>query len=111
MKENQHFVKICKVSDIPERKGIRFEIEEYDLAIFKIDGEVFVISNICPHNHTAQMFNGYLMGHSISCPIHGWRFDLRTGKTLSNNSNIKTFETKIEDDYLLVNLSQKLFKW
>ncbi|MCX8057532.1 MAG: Rieske 2Fe-2S domain-containing protein [Ignavibacteria bacterium] len=111
MNELDGFTKICKVTDIPERKGIRFEIDEHDLAVFKIEGEVFVISNVCPHNHTAQMFNGHLVGYSISCPIHGWKFDLRTGKTLNNNSNIKTYETKILDNYLYVRIPKKFFNW
>jgi nitrite reductase/ring-hydroxylating ferredoxin subunit len=112
MKESkENFVKLCKVSEIPERKGIRFEIEDHDIAVFKIDGEIFVISNVCPHNHTSLMFNGHLVGHSISCPVHGWKFDLRTGKTLSNNSNIKTYETKIIDEYLFVNLPRRIFNW
>lgn len=111
MVEKDSFVKICKVSDLPEGRGVRIEIEDFDLAIFKIQNEVFVISNICPHNHTAQMFNGYLNEYAVSCPIHGWIFDLRNGKTLSNNSNIKTYETKIEDDYLFVKLPKSFFKW
>ncbi|NPV11152.1 MAG: Rieske 2Fe-2S domain-containing protein [Ignavibacteria bacterium] len=111
MAEKDSFVKICKVSDLPEGRGVRIEIEDFDLAIFKINNEVFVISNICPHNHTAQMFNGYLNEYAVSCPIHGWIFDLRNGKTLSNNSNIKTYETKIEDDYLFVKLPKSFFKW
>ncbi|MCR4416201.1 MAG: nitrite reductase (NAD(P)H) small subunit [Ignavibacteria bacterium] len=111
MVEKDSFVKICKVSDLPEGRGVRIEIEDFDLAIFKINNEVFVISNICPHNHTAQMFNGYLNEYAVSCPIHGWIFDLRNGKTLSNNSNIKTYETKIEDDYLFVKLPKSFFKW
>lgn len=111
MSDKKNFIKICKLSDIPEKKGIRFEIDDHDLAIFKIDGEVFVITNICPHNHTAQMFNGHLIGYAISCPVHGWKFDLRTGETLNNNSRIKTYETKIEDDFLFINLPKKNFNW
>lgn len=111
MNLKDNFIKICKVSDLPERKGVRVEIEEHDLAIFKIGREIFVISNICPHNHTSQMFNGHLNEFSIACPVHGWIFDLRTGKTLSNNSNIKTYETIIEDDNLYVKLPKSFFKW
>jgi NAD(P)H-dependent nitrite reductase small subunit len=111
MNEKDSFIKICKISNLPEKKGVRVEIREHDLAIFKIENEVFVISNICPHNHTSQMFNGHLNNYSISCPVHSWIFDLRTGKTLSNNSNIKTYETKVEDDYLYVKIPKSFFKW
>ncbi len=109
--EKENLVKICKVDDIPENKGVRFEIDDYDLAIFKIKGEIFVINNVCPHNHTPQMFNGHLIGASIACPIHGWKFDLKTGKTLNNNSDIKTFASKVIDGYLFVSLPKKFFKW
>lgn len=108
---DKNFVKICKVSDLPNRKGVRVEIEEHDLAIFKIEEEIFVISNICPHNHIAKMFNGFFRDKSISCPVHGWTYDLKTGKSLSNNSNIKIYETKIVDDYLFVKIPKSIFNW
>ncbi len=111
MKIEESFIKLCNVNDIPEGKGIRIEINDHDLAIFKVNDKVFVISNICPHNHTAQIFNGHLSGYSITCPVHGWKFDLKTGKTLNNHSNIKTYKTKIVNNILYVNLPNKFFNW
>lgn len=111
MDELKNFTRICKLSDLPENKGIRIEINDHDIALFKIQGKVYAISNICPHNHTSQMFNGYLNGYEISCPVHGWKFDIRTGKTLSNHSSIKSYETKVIDDEVYIKISSSFFKW
>lgn len=111
MDELKNFIRICKLSDLPENKGIRIEINDHDLAIFKIQGEVFVISNVCPHNHTSQMFNGYLNSFEIVCPVHGWKFDIRTGKTLSNHSNIRVYKSRVVDDEVYVKIPDSIFKW
>ncbi len=46
------FLKICSVKDISDRIGKRFIIDDVDIAVFKIDEEIFVVSNICPHQHS-----------------------------------------------------------
>ncbi len=107
----KNFVRICKVADLPEKKGVRFEINDEDLAVFKVDNEIFVISNVCPHNRVALIYQGYLCNESVTCPIHGWKFDLRSGNTLSNQSNIRKYETKIIDGEIFANLPRKFLNW
>lgn len=106
-----NFVKICRVEDLPENRGVRFEVEDEDLAIFKINGEVFVISNICPHNHVSLIYKGTINKYSVACPVHGWEFDLNTGNTLNNQSKIRTYETKVIDGELFVKLSSRFLNW
>lgn len=84
-----------KVDNLPEKRGVRLKIEDENLAIFKIKGEIFILSNICPHNHAPQIYNGIISNKSISCPLHNWQFDLKTGKMFYNNSNIKLHEYEI----------------
>lgn len=102
---------LLKVDNLPEKRGVRLEIEDEDLAIFKIEGEIFILSNICPHNHAPQIYNGIISNKSIFCPLHNWQFDLKTGKTLNNNSNIRVYEYEIINGELFVKVPKRFGKW
>ncbi len=63
----ESYTKVCKLSDLKERQGKRIIIDNPDgsgrvieIAVFKIDGEVFAISNICPHQHTTVIYDGFI---------------------------------------------------
>ena len=75
------FTKICKVSELKENQGKRFLINDVDIAVFKVNEEVFVLSNICPHQHTSLIYDGFVEDDCVVCPAHGWMFNLKTGKT------------------------------
>ena len=102
MKED--FVKICKTSEIYNRKGRRFELdEENEIAVFRVGEEYFAVDNICPHNHTSQMYDGYVEEMYVSCPVHGFQFHLETGEQPTKmGCKLRTFELKIIDDWVYV---------
>jgi len=98
------FVKICKVSEVYNRKGRRFQLDdENEIAIFKIDGDIYAVDNICPHNHTSQIYDGYIENMYVACPVHGFQFHLETGEQPTKmGCRLRTFEVKIVDEYIYV---------
>lgn len=48
------------------------------MAVFKNDGKLYGIQNTCPHEG-GQLCNGWIEGGEVVCPLHGYKFDLRTG--------------------------------
>lgn len=52
------------------------------LAIFLTDGQVVAVDNQCPHQDV-PLDEGLVEGGCVSCPWHGWRFDLTTGEHLT----------------------------
>lgn len=105
------FFKVCKLSDLSENKGKRFIVNDTDVAIFKIGEEIFAVSNICPHQKSATMFEGCVEDEFVVCPIHAWKFNLRTGKTPENGNGLRTFEVKIENDFVFVKVEEKQLNW
>ncbi|MBK9332277.1 MAG: Rieske (2Fe-2S) protein [Ignavibacteria bacterium] len=105
----ENYKKICKVSEIYNRKGRRFELDdENEIAVFKADGEIYVVDNICPHNHTSQMYDGYIEEGYISCPVHGFRFNIKTGEQPTKQGcRLRTFEHRTEGDYLFVKIPEE----
>ena len=114
-----NYVKICKASEIPNNKrGRKFELEDNsEIAVFRVNGKIHVVSNVCPHNHTNVMFEGYIDEDLyLACPIHGWQFNLETGEVPAEctglSAKLDVYNTKIENDELYIELKKKKFwKW
>lgn len=109
---NDEFKKICRTSEVYNRKGKRFQLDdENEIALFKVDGIVYAVDNICPHNHTSQMYDGYIEEMYVACPVHGFQFHLETGEQPTKmGCKLRTFEVKIIDEYVYVkNPSEKRF--
>lgn len=98
------FRAICKRSDVLQRSGISAELNEYtDIALFDVDGEVIAVNNECPHQHAPVIASGIVHNGTVTCPMHGWCFDLRTGMlTGEGNGKLKRFSTIIENGIVYV---------
>jgi 3-phenylpropionate/trans-cinnamate dioxygenase ferredoxin subunit len=75
------FVKICKLSELQNKRGISFSIDgEIDIAVFRVNDKIYAVENTCPHNHSHVMHEGLIdKDLYLSCPIHGYQFHLKTG--------------------------------
>lgn len=62
------------------------QVEDKGLALFNVDGSLYAIDDICPHQG-ASLLGGNLQGRLIQCRAHGLRFDLATGCM----ANVSTF--------------------
>ena len=98
----EEFVFVAKVGDIDPGKGKSFEVGDRVIAIFNEDGVYRAIDDMCPHMG-ASLATGFLEQSEVSCPWHGWRFDIRDGSWCDNRT-LKTdvFEIRIEGDQILV---------
>jgi 3-phenylpropionate/trans-cinnamate dioxygenase ferredoxin subunit len=75
------FVKAAKVSEIPPGTGRIVNLKGKEIALFNIAGTFFALDNACPHEE-GPLAEGDVEGHEVTCPWHGARFDIRTGKAL-----------------------------
>ena len=98
----REFYFACTVSEIPSdgRRGKVVIIEDRELALFNFEGEVFAISNLCPHEMSPILAAGIVdcAARTVTCPLHGWMFEIGTGKRLDiAEGGIPTYPVKIED--------------
>lgn len=100
----KEFLKVCHITELSEKKGYRFFINENtDIALFKIGEKIYAVDNVCPHNHTPKMYLGYIEDEHVLCPIHFFKFHLQTGKqTQDVGCTLNTYQVKIEDDFIYV---------
>ena len=109
--EAEGFSFLCSIQDLPESHGRKFIINDIEIAVFKINSEVFAVSNICPHQQTHLIFDGFIEDEFVVCPAHGWKFNLRTGKKESGSNGLQVYAVEIADDKIFVNVMRKELKW
>ena len=61
--------------------------------------------NICPHAD-GYLNHGYLKGGVIECPLHGWRFEVTTGKGVGAppGCDLKTFQVRVVGEDIQVDI-------
>jgi nitrite reductase/ring-hydroxylating ferredoxin subunit len=105
------YTKLCGFHELKEGYGKRFIVDEKEIAVFKIKNEVFALSNICPHQHTALIYEGFIENEYVVCPVHGWMFNLKTGKQPKRQRGLDSFPVLIIDDEVYVKVFKKEYKW
>ncbi len=78
----QQWHRVCRRQDIPEHRGWPVTVDGLLIAVFDSDGEMFAVDNICRHVGS-PLDDGFVEGGCVTCPWHGWRYDLRTGDHLT----------------------------
>ena len=98
------FVKVAKKGEIPADTGKCVEVQGRAIALFKIADKIYALNHICPHQG-GPLAEGGLDGPVVTCPWHGWQFDVTTGECTFNPSiKQETFPVKEEGDDLLVQI-------
>lgn len=86
------YVRICRSIDVTERRGFRVEYDiEHDLALFRVNGVVRCVTNVCPHKREALIYDGFIDAGTVTCPAHAWRFDICTGQNVSGGGGLRIY--------------------
>src|SRR5256885_1237075 len=77
-------------------------VQGHPVALFNVEGRFYAVSNVCLHRG-GPIGEGFLDDTVVTCPNHGWEYDVRTGANLANPmARLRTFEVRIEGDDVLV---------
>lgn len=86
----------------PPGRGRVVELGGREVALFNRNGEIHALENTCCHRG-GPLGDGSLQGSEVSCPWHGWRFDLETGECLNSpGDRVRTYTVDVEDDIVRV---------
>ncbi|HEV3152404.1 MAG TPA: non-heme iron oxygenase ferredoxin subunit [Candidatus Baltobacteraceae bacterium] len=89
------FTRVASVADVPPGTGRAYSLERYDIAVFNVGGEFYALENSCPHQG-GPIADGWVEDALVTCPWHGWCFDIRTGKmTLGDFARVRRFDVAI----------------
>ena len=87
---------LAKVADLPMDRGLRVQVGDDWIALFRKGDEVFAIDAVCPHAG-ALLDMGYFDGKIVICPLHGWDFDVETGVSPCYGIETRRFPVQVED--------------
>lgn len=98
---------VCRRDDIPPDRGWPVRAGELNIAIFDVEGDLCAIDNVCLHVGN-PLDDGFVSGGVVTCPWHGWRYDLRTGEHLTyfgRRHGVRTYPVRVEGGVVLVDVS------
>jgi nitrite reductase (NADH) small subunit len=76
------------------------------VALFNVGSEFFALDGICPHQG-GPLGQGKLIGCKVTCPWHGWQFDVRTGQHQLSRSVVQPrFEIKLEEESVWIDIPE-----
>ena len=97
-------VRIGKVTDVAAGEARVVETGGKTLALFNVDGTYYALDNACSHRG-GPLGEGDLEGSVVTCPWHGWRWDVTTGANANNPAvRVACFPVTLEQDELFVEL-------
>jgi nitrite reductase/ring-hydroxylating ferredoxin subunit len=92
------FRRVGRADEVPEGRGHCVRVGELEVGLFRVEGRIYAMENRCPHAD-APLHEGELRGAVVTCPGHGWEFDVRTGWNPDHPDGwpIPCFEVQVKD--------------
>lgn len=110
----------CSTDELDDGERILKTIANREIAVFQVGDEYFSVANYCVHaggpvcegalggTTTADPDDPWTLGWDreneiLSCPWHGWEFDIASGRYLSDDQFvIPTYEVEVEGEQIYV---------
>lgn len=82
------WIEIAQAADCPPGSCRELVVGDRLVALACVDGEYFALDGVCPHQG-GPLGQGELTGGVVTCPWHGWQFDVRTGQCQGSPSLVQ----------------------
>jgi len=90
-------IKIASADELRPGQLKVVETETGNIALFNVGGNFFATSNTCLHKG-GPLGEGELGNSVVTCPWHGWQYDVTTGENLTNPSRpVRTYKVTVEN--------------
>ena len=101
----QSRIQLCRTTDVANGAALKVETGGLALAVFNVDGELFVTDDACTHGPGA-LSEGYLDGDVIECNFHGGKLNVRTGEVISPTCMVpvKTYAVTVEHGMVIIDI-------
>jgi nitrite reductase/ring-hydroxylating ferredoxin subunit len=82
---------------------MRVDLDGADILLVAAADGVYACANVCAHQHRAMLHAGSILGHAVSCPMHGWTYDIRTGACREGGEGrIPTYRVLVRGDDIFI---------
>ena len=99
------FVTVARVGELGAGESRVVTVNGRFVGLFHLDGVYHAIDNVCLHRG-GPLAEGTLTGRVVTCPWHGWQYDVTTGTLVQDPSaGVTTHETRVVGDEVQVRLA------
>lgn len=99
------FVAVASVDEVPSGTGKTVTVGDRAVALFNVEGTFHAYDGVCLHRG-GPVGDGDVEGGVVTCPWHGWQYDVATGAHVMDRSiGLPRHHVRIEDGRVLVALT------
>jgi nitrite reductase/ring-hydroxylating ferredoxin subunit len=94
------WLRIAPARELREGEAARVDLDDEQIAVFRSAGELFAVQAECLHMGGA-LNEGDVLDCVVTCPWHGWRYELRSGARLDRiGSPLRTYPIREADGWI-----------
>ncbi len=98
------WIKALAASEIPKGGAKKIEVGTKEIALFNVDGTFFAMDEMCPHRG-GPLSEGQVEGGVVSCPWHGWEFEVKTGISPVNPAAcVHTYPVRVDGSDVFISV-------
>lgn len=102
---NSTTVKVCNLDEVPDGTHRGFEAGGLKVLLVRFGDQVFAYEDRCPHVGT-PLSEGTMRQGQITCPLHRWLFDARTGEGIRpKGRQMRVLPVTVANGEILVGVS------
>jgi 3-phenylpropionate/trans-cinnamate dioxygenase ferredoxin subunit len=94
---------VAAAGDVSEDTPLAIKVGDREVGIYALGGTYYALEDVCPHAY-ALLSQGFVDGEEIECPLHGAKFNIRTGKCTKEpaDRDLAKYEVRVEGGRLFV---------
>ncbi len=98
------FLRAARKDELQSGSIREFAVEGKTIALANVDGKFYAIDNTCLHRG-GPLGSGELAGNVVTCPWHGWQYDVTTGKLNMNPTiGVHCYPLEVRGDDIFVDV-------
>jgi nitrite reductase/ring-hydroxylating ferredoxin subunit len=96
---------VARLDEIPPGAMRYVEVDGLPIALANVGGAIYAFGDTCRHEG-GPLSSGVLIGETVTCPWHGWTYNIRTGKAIVPPIGIRipTYAVHVEGDAVFVTI-------
>ncbi|HEX6236110.1 MAG TPA: Rieske 2Fe-2S domain-containing protein [Acidimicrobiales bacterium] len=100
---------IAAYDELRRRRKMVVQHEGTDILVLIHEGVPYAFQNRCIHRNR-ELHRGVILNGRIVCPGHQWSFELGSGREKVNGECQPTFEVKVEDGRVLLDVESRALR-
>ena len=99
------FMHVADAANIAPGRMRRVSVAGRRIMLCNVEGRYYATDDTCTHED-ASLSTGSLRGELVKCPLHGSRFNVRTGEVQDDpaTENLRTYAVRVENGAILVEI-------